>query len=226
VCLCSTQTKHGHPEPNPPNVLPLMFFRTAPTEAIKSQQALGRQMHPACLPHAPLRSPKRLRSPVTCFRISGQAAAARDFLESPPTSPAGVETSILPRDRRHRCGRILIPIRHICGRRWRTEHSKQTSSPGGIPKPRPKHKGDRYHFPRLLAGELVCDLDWNHFTASSAASSLALLTFLWSYQKRAGNLWVPMITCEDQAVRPPVSCVREGGSNFQCNRSEKDNGEG
>ena len=60
-----------------------------------------------------------------------------------------------------------------------------------------------YHPPRLVEGEAGLD-DWfSHPRATSAASSLALLVFLPSYQ----NLAVCVVPCTttvlDQAVRPP-----------------------
>lgn len=62
---------------------------------------------------------------------------------------------------------------------------------------------------RLLEGELVllvtADADaWIQPSAISAASSLALLRFLPSYQKRAATVCPLIVTREDQAVRPPA----------------------
>ena len=48
-----------------------------------------------------------------------------------------------------------------------------------------------------------CPPDMSQLTAHSAASSLALLRFLPSYQYRAANVWPWMVTLLDQAVRPP-----------------------
>lgn len=61
----------------------------------------------------------------------------------------------------------------------------------------------------LLDGELVLLLTavdaWSQPSAISAASSLALLRFLPSYQNRAATVWPLMVTRDDQAVRPPVA---------------------
>jgi len=50
----------------------------------------------------------------------------------------------------------------------------------------------------------------NHFKATSAASSLALLTYCPSYQKRALNFCCneATLTVADQAVRPPLRSLR------------------
>lgn len=62
---------------------------------------------------------------------------------------------------------------------------------------------------RLLEGELVllaaADAEaWIQPSAISAASSLALLRFLPSYQNRAATVCPLIVTREDQAVRPPA----------------------
>lgn len=73
----------------------------------------------------------------------------------------------------------------------------------------------KYYHPapplRLLEGDEVDDAAdaaadaWIQPSAISAASSLALLRFLPSYQKRAATVCPLMTTRLDQAVRPPVS---------------------
>lgn len=57
-----------------------------------------------------------------------------------------------------------------------------------------------YH-PRLVEDE---DEPLSHESATSAASSLALLVFLPSYQNRALRVVPWTLTVLDQAVRPPV----------------------
>jgi len=66
--------------------------------------------------------------------------------------------------------------------------------------------------------------EFSQLMPTSAASSLALLEFLPSYQKRADNSFVKTFTVHDQAVRPPAQFANSNDTmvsrwSWSCPRS-------